>query len=168
MSLSTMTNDLARPGSLQLPEAVALENAPAGATAMKSQAQKAYDAIAKFIPTEVLAPFLMVMQLIEKGEMTVDPKNVYWFFVALTPVLLILFEYAKSAEAGMTWPNKGQVIWRSVGAMIAFGVWSLSIPGNPYQQAIGGIAVAGLLAVLISPILSAVDAIVIKLLKPKV
>jgi len=166
MSLSTMTNDLARPGRKQLLEAIAVENAPAGSTSTKSKAQKAFDSLAKFIPAEVLAPFIMVMQLVETQTVEWNDKGVFWGFVILTPLLLVLFEYAKTAEADLKWPDKRQVGWRAVAATIAFGVWALSVPGNPYQALVGGIAVAGLLAVLISPILSAIDAIVLKLLKP--
>ena len=166
MSLSTMTNDLARPGSQQFVEAIGAENVPQGAIPVNSAAKKAFDAIAKFIPTEVLAPFLMMMELIKKEELSFDAKTVYWAFVLLTPLMLVLFEYAKSAEAGVSWPDVRQVIWRALGATIAFAVWSLAVPGNPYQQLVGGIAMAGMLAVLISPLLSAVDVIVIKLIKP--
>ena len=167
MSLSTMTNDLARPGKRQLPGAIALENAPADSQLTTSTSQRSYDALAKFIPTEILAPFILVMELVEKQTVNWDSTAVYWVFVLLTPLFLILFEYAKTAQASVEWPDKRQVTWRAVAAMLAFGVWALAVPSNSYQAAVGGIAVAGLLAVMISPLLSAADAIVLRLLKPK-
>lgn len=48
--------------------------------------------------------------------------------------------------------------------MIAFAVWGLSVPTNPLQAAIGGAAVAGFLALIVSPVLSAVDAIALRVL----
>lgn len=166
MSLSTLTNDLARPGDVQYAEAIAIENAPNAAKPAKSGTKKAFDALAKFIPVEILAPYLMVMDLIVKNTVNWEPKTILFIFVAITPFLLFLFEYSKSASANVAWPQFSQVLWRAIASAIAFTVWSLSVPGNPYLDQVGGIAVAGLLAVIVSPILSAVDEIVLKLLSP--
>ena len=44
--------------------------------------------------------------------------------------------------------------------LIFLAVWSLSVPDSAFHDDVGGLAIAGLLAVLISPVLAAVDAIV--------
>jgi hypothetical protein len=65
----------------------------------------------------------------------------------------------------MPWPDLRAVIWRSIAATVAFAVWALAPPGSAYQAGVGGPAVAGLVAVIISPILTGADAIVLKLLR---
>ena len=50
-------------------------------------------------------------------------------------------------------------------ATIAFAVWALAVPSNPVQAAVGGAAVAGFFALIVSPVLTAVDAIVLRLLR---
>ena len=65
----------------------------------------------------------MVLQLTGEGQ-PLDGKEhtIFWIFVVMTPVLLGLFEYAKSADANVAWPDKRQVLWRAFAATIAFGV----------------------------------------------
>lgn len=162
MSLSTMTNDLGRQGSKQTIVAQAYGHAPQESQTADTRASKAYDAIAKFIPTEVLAPYVVAMQMVAKDTVPWSAANVFWFFVILTPVLLVLFEFAKAAEQDLAWPAISQVLWRGIAATIAFIVWSFSVPESPFLP--GNLAVAGMMAVLISPILAALDSIVMKLL----
>ena len=168
MSLSTMTNDLARPGGgKQTLMAVAYNHAPAGSQTSNKTNSKAFDAIAKFIPTEVLAPYILVAEIAKGDKHSWSPEGAFFAFVIITPLLLVLFEFAKAAEQKLAWPATPQLLWRAAAATIAFAVWSLSIPHNPYQAAVGGIAVAGVLAVLISPTLAALDSIVMRILALK-
>lgn len=161
MSLVTMGIDL-----------VADSRAVAGAAGAREDTTttKALDALAKFIPAEVLAPYVTIMTLIGQpesaGGLSWDPVAVYRGFVIATPLLFILFETARRAAAGEPWPDFWQLLWRAVAAAIAFAVWSLAVPGNPYQEVIGIVA-AGALAVLVSPVLWAVDAIVLRLLRDR-
>lgn len=167
MSLSTMTNDLGRSGQKQTIVAKAYGHAPDGIETANATASKAFDAIAKFIPTEVLAPYVVVMQMVSSKTVPWSNHSVFWFFVLLTPLLLVLFEFAKAAEQHLNWPAVPQLIWRSFASAVAFAVWSFSVPGTPFLPG-GNVAIAGLMAVLISPILAALDAIVMKILANKI
>jgi hypothetical protein len=168
MSLSTMTNDLARPGGgKQTIMAVAYNHAPEGSPTSNKSNSKAFDAVAKFIPTEVLAPYILVAGLAKNNTSNWTPEGAFFAFIFITPLLLVLFEFAKAAEQKLAWPATTQLLWRAAAATIAFAVWSLSIPHNPYQEAVGGIVVTGVLAVLISPTLAALDSIVMRVLALK-
>lgn len=167
MSLSTLTNDLGRPRGKQTHMAIAYNHVPTDSQRSDRSNSKAFDAIAKFIPTEVLAPYIVVMELIGTNQITWSATGVYLSFIIATPVLLILFEFAKAAEQGLEWPAALQLSWRALAAAIAFAIWSLSIPENPFQSKVGGIAVAGFLALLISPVLAAIDLIVMRVLAIK-
>jgi hypothetical protein len=131
------------------------------------ETRKAFDALAKFIPTEALAPFIMAMQYAGQASSAWDETIVYWTFVFATPFLLIIFEYARTAASNNEWPDKRQLAWRAIAAGIAFAIWGLSVPGNTYQAALGGVAFTGLMAVSISPILTAIDAIVMRVIRDR-
>lgn len=161
MSLATLTSDLTRPQILE----AGLEGVAATADSTASQARKAFDALARFIPTEALAPFIMAMQIASGEGSTWNQATVYWAFVIATPFLLVIFEYARTASSTARWPDKRELTWRAIAACIAFAVWGLSVPGNTYQEALGGVAFTGLMAVSISPLLTAIDAIVIRVLR---
>ncbi len=125
-------------------------------------ATKALDALTKFIPAEMLAPYVTALSLaVNQGW---DAADLYWGFVIATPFVFLLFELAKSAIDKKPWPDKSPLVWRALAATIAFAVWGLSVPTNPLQAVIGGAAVAGFFAVVVSPILWAADAIVLRLL----
>jgi hypothetical protein len=48
--------------------------------------------------------------------------------------------------------------------LVAFAVWGICAPTHPFQTSAGTAAIAGLLAVLVSPVLTAADMIVMRLL----
>ena len=166
MSLATLTSDLTRPrpGILEsMPGDASSESGSRG----DGQGRKAFDALARFIPTEALAPYIMAMQIAGEPDGTWNPKHVYWVFVILTPVLLVIFECARTAASGDEWPDRLQLTWRAIAAGLAFAVWGLSVPGNTYQAALGGVAFTGLMAVSISPLLTAIDTIVMGMIRAK-
>jgi hypothetical protein len=110
----------------------------------------------------MLAPYAAALSL-----STTQPWSgsaIYWWFVIATPVVFILFEFAKSAMDGKPWPIILPLAWRAFAATIAFAVWGLSVPTNPLQGRIGGAAVTGFAALLVSPILTALDAIALRLI----
>jgi hypothetical protein len=124
---------------------------------------QALDALSKFIPTEMLAPY--VAFLAYAAEHNAPPsENVYWWFVLATPFVTIFFQYAKRAMDNQPWPAMSAVVWRAIAATMAFAVWGLAPPGSAFQAGVGGPAVAGLAAVIISPVLTGADAIVLKLM----
>ncbi len=170
MSLNALGNDLARPTQTEKGAAAAVAGssmrfdtrdvpqsgaAPAGAT-------KALDALSKFIPTEMLAPYVTALSLaVAQGW---NAKAIYWYFVMATPAVFLLFSFAKQAIDQKPWPALIPLAWRAFAATVAFAVWGLSVPTNPLQAALGGAAVAGFFALIVSPVLWAADAIALRLL----
>jgi hypothetical protein len=140
-----------------------------GAKSKKASADKdraprqALDALSKFIPVEILAPYVAFLAYSIENT-SPSPEMVYWCFVAATPISTIFFEYAKRAMDDMPWPAKSAVIWRSIAATLAFAVWGLTPPGSAFQSGVGGPVVAGLAAMIVSPVLTGADAIVLKLM----
>ena len=145
----------------------------ANVTSGKSQL---LDTLTRFIPTEMLAPYVAFLAYVAdpKHSTTVStlsatstssppfpPEQVYWWFVFATPLVSIFFQYAKCALDNQPWPIVKGVIWRALAATMAFGVWALTPPGGPFQD---GTVLAGLAAVLVSPLLTGLDAIVLRLM----
>lgn len=120
--------------------------------------------LTRFIPTELLAPYAAALSI--AGERQWDPAGVYYAFVIATPFALVLFSVAKAIAEGGAWPKLPPLLWRAVAATLAFAVWALAVPSNPFQDNIGGAAIAGFLAMVVSPVLEAVDRIALRLLNP--
>lgn len=154
MSLMNLNRDL----PLQQVKAFGLESGVTGGIKNDS-----LDTLSKFIPTEMLAPYVAFLAFASQNSGP-SPENIYLWFVVATPIFALFFQYAKSAYNDMPWPDLKAVIWRSVAATVAFAVWALAPPGSAYQAGVGGPVVAGLVAMIISPILAGADAIVLKLL----
>jgi hypothetical protein len=87
--------------------------------------------------------------------------RLYWFFVALTPVLLILVLAGKRRSEGFsvfpTW--KEWPWWKLIASTIAFLVWALAIPGTPYLSTAQGKMVAAFGALLVSTFLTLLEPI---------
>ncbi len=124
---------------------------------------QALDALSKFIPTEMLAPYFGFLAYAAQNN-TLSSEKVYWWFVIATPILVIIFQYADCARAKKPWPAMRAVIWRAIAATVAFAVWALAPPGSAFQAEIGGPFFAAMAAMLVSPVLMAVDAIVLRLM----
>ncbi len=136
-----------------------------GGPAVKKEgaASQALDALSKFIPTEMLAPYVAFLAYAAEHN-TPPSESVYWWFVFATPFMTIFFQYAKRAMDNQPWPAMNAVAWRAIAATVAFAVWGLAPPGSAFQAGVGGPAVAGLAAVIVSPLLTGADAIVLKLM----
>lgn len=154
MSLINLNNDLPR----NEVKAFGISNTTTNGTKSDS-----LDALSKFIPTEMLAPYVAFLAYASQNTV-LTAEGVYFSFVIITPLAALFFQYAKSAKNDLPWPELKAVIWRSIAATAAFAVWALAPPGSAYQATIGGPAVAGLAAVIVSPILTGADAIVLKLM----
>jgi hypothetical protein len=124
-----------------------------------NQASNALDTLVKYIPTESITLYVAAVSATPalKATLTfVNEVRLYWFFVVLTPLLFILIYAGKRASLNLpplpslkSWPW-----WKLIAATIAFVVWALVVPTNPY---IGGPlqgAVAGFAAILVSTFLS--------------
>ena len=158
MSLVRLNDDLPTKGV----EAFGISNGgrSAGKGGAKSQA---LDVLSKFIPTEMLAPYVAFLAYAAEHQ-TPPSETVYWWFVIATPFVTIFFQYAKSAMDGKPWPAISAVVWRALAATVAFAVWGLAPPNSAFQANVGGPAVAGLAAVIVSPLLTGADAIVLRLI----
>lgn len=121
---------------------------------------QALDALSKFIPTEMLAPYFVFLAYAAQNN-TLSSEKVYLWFVIATPILAIIFQYAACARAEKPCPAMRAVIWRAIAATVAFAVWALAPPGSAFQAEIGGVY-AAMAAVVVSPVLAAVDAIVLR------
>ena len=125
-----------------------------------NQVTNALSLLIKYIPTEAITLYVAAVSAAAALKLTfpfINEVRLYWFFgVVLTPALLILVYASQRKTAGyrplpplLDWPW-----WKMVSASIAFLVWALAIPNNPYIQGIGAGAVAGFCAIFVSTLLS--------------
>ena len=117
----------------------------------------ALNALIGYIPTEIITLYVATLSAESAIRATfpfIDAAAILWFFVGLTPALLLLIYISKVAATGDTLP--GPAVWpwwKMCAATIAFFVWALAVPGNPYLKDVTA-AVAGLGAMLVSLFLS--------------
>lgn len=100
----------------------------------------ALTALLQYIPTEATAIYLAIVSAlpaIQKGGVTVDGKLMYWIcLLGIVPALFVLLYINQLAAKGLKLPPLAQLPWfRLLASMIAFGVWALCIPGNPFVPA---------------------------------
>ncbi len=139
-----------------------LSEQPEMAAATPNNTHRALDALSKFIPIELLAPYVAALSLIQAKEVKWEASTVYWCFIIATPIAFLLFHFARIAMAEK-WPPKMNALllaWKAIAATVAFAVWAIAVPTNSLQSVVGP-AFAGFLAILISPILTAIDAIMV-------
>ena len=117
--------------------------------------------LTKYVPTESITLYVATVSAqvsIAQVAGWITPGMTYWFFVALTPLLLLLlfFRELKIANKNIKIPVSQWPWWRMIASTIAFTVWAMAVPGNPIitsDNAAGGI-VAGLAAILVSTFLN--------------
>lgn len=113
--------------------------APRGVRAFgkqKDQAPKQSDVLeglTKFIPTEVLAPYVSFLSYASTNR-TPSPEAVYWWFVIATPLLTIFFEYARSAMDEEPWPPARAVVWRASWPLSPSSSGDWPHPPAPFRQ----------------------------------
>ena len=120
--------------------------------------------LVKYIPTEVVTLYVAAAsttQAVHSAMPSFDGRITYWAFGVLTPVIFMLVYGSKRASSGLPlfppiaqWPW-----WRMVAATIAFLVWALAVPGNPYIVGDVGAVAAGFGAIVISTLLSLLEPI---------
>jgi hypothetical protein len=117
----------------------------------------ALNALVGYIPTEVITLYVAALSAETALHSTfpvIDAAAILWFFVALTPLLLLLIYLSKVAATGDALPGPARwPWWKMCAASIAFFVWALAVPGNPYLKDAAA-AVAGFGAMLVSTLLS--------------
>jgi hypothetical protein len=117
----------------------------------------ALNALVGYIPTEVITLYVTALSADAALHSTfplINAATILWFFVGLTPILLLLIYLSKVAATGDKLPGpRLWPWWKMVAATIAFFVWALAVPGNPYLHDAAA-AVAGFGAMLVSTLLS--------------
>jgi hypothetical protein len=135
---------------------------PVGSGGDDNRVTTALNALVGYIPTEIVTLYVAALSARTALQATfgvVDAAVILWFFVGLTPVLLLLIYLSKVAASGANLPGPAKwPWWKMAAATIAFFVWALAVPGNPYLQESAS-AVAGLGAMVTSTLLSALTPI---------
>lgn len=137
---------------------------PAPASRSKGAIENALTALVKFIPTEVVTLYVAAVSVGPAFKSVIPvytPTLTYWAFVALTPLIFYLLYLNKLASMDQPVPPVSQwPRWKPVASTIAFGVWALAIPSNPYIQGEAGAAVMGFTVLFVTTILSLVTPII--------
>jgi hypothetical protein len=175
MSINSLTNDelkrqkdfrarVTAKGIAFAPAVGAADRGMAEVAVQDNQVTGTLNALVKYIPTEIVTLYVAAVSAtpaLRASFSFLTNSAVYWAFVVLTPLLLLLVYASKRATDGLPalppfaqWPW-----WKLAAATIAFLVWALAVPGNPYIVGDGGAVVAGFGAVLISTALSLLEPI---------
>ena len=125
----------------------------------------AISALSAYIPAEAMAIYLAVsssLDAIVEAYPAFSPHWVYWAFVfGFSPGLFLLAYFTKLANAKSPLPAVREFPWfRLVSSVIAFAVWGLCVPDNPFAGTDPGAGVLfGILATIVSVILPSTEAI---------
>lgn len=176
MSLNSITNDelrrwhtvqqqlLSNEADAVTPEEASAQHIAAVAGFQDSQVAITLNALVKYIPTEIVTMYVAAsstIQSLRSATPYIDPRLLYWGFTVLTPVLLVLMLASKRATDGLSPLPKGREMpwWKMTASTIAFMVWALAVPGNPYVVGDGAPIVASFGAIIISTLLSLLEPI---------
>lgn len=122
------------------------------------------DALARYIPTEIVTLYLTAISAMPALTATftqVNDVRVYWSFAILTPILLLLVLAGKRRRDGLSpFPGWSDMPWwKLVASTIAFIVWALAVPNTPYLNSQSGKIVAAFGALLVSTFLTMLEPI---------
>ena len=141
--------------------------AAAGAVGGQAQANNnpvnnALSMLVKYIPTESITLYVAAISAapaLKSFSSRITETGIYWLFGILTPVLFVLIYLGKRKAAQLpTLPPVGEWPWWKIFAStVAFLIWALAVPGNPYVKSDTSGAVAGFFAIFISTILSILE-----------
>lgn len=120
--------------------------------------------LVKYIPTEVITLYVATLSAapaLQDVIPSLQTTDIYWGFTVGTPLLLFLVYVNKRATAGLKpVPPRTEWPWWKLGAAtVAFMVWALAVPGNPYVSGETAAVIAALGAVFISMILNLLEPI---------
>lgn len=118
--------------------------------------------LVKYIPTEVITLYVATLSAapaLQELFPSITTADIYWAFTLVTPMLLFLVYVNKRATSGLApVPEVRQWPWWKLGAAtVAFMVWALAVPGNPYVSGETAAVIAALGAVFISMILNLLE-----------
>lgn len=117
-------------------------------------------ALTKYIPTESVTLYVATVSAFPAFKDTIpslNPSTVYYFYVVLSPLLLLLMFWRQRALADKplgspaNWP-----LWRMSASTIAFAVWALAVPENGIITGEGAAVLAALGALFVSTVLNMV------------
>lgn len=127
-------------------------------------AETAINALVKYIPTEVITLYIACVSALPAvmGDFPlVTPERLYWVFVGLTPVFFILVYYNQIAVSNKKFPYITQwPWWRIIASTIAFCVWALAVPNNPFISTKTAGVLSGIAAAFISTLLTLIGPII--------
>lgn len=115
--------------------------------------------LTKYIPTESVTLYVSTVSAQQSlKSIGLTPTFTYWFFVCLTPLLMITLFLRQLAIAKKPWRVQPKELpwWHIIASTIAFMTWALAVPGNPIispNDSVQG-AVAALAAVFVSAFLN--------------
>ncbi|MCL5275063.1 MAG: hypothetical protein M1434_10030 [Chloroflexi bacterium] len=176
MSINSLTNDEIRRHAafkpspvtkgldLASPQDAATYRALNEASIQDNQVTITLNALVKYIPTEIVTLYVAAASATPSLRVAipvVDGRLVYWGFAAMTPILLILMYASKRASDGIPPLPKAKELpwWKMSAATVAFLVWALAVPGNPYVLGDSGAVIAGFGAIIISTLLTLLEPI---------
>jgi hypothetical protein len=122
------------------------------------------NALVKYIPTEVVTLYVAAASATPALTATlpfIDARLTYWAFALFTPVFLLLLYASKRASNNLPPlpPLRQLPWWKMIAATVAYLVWALAVPGNPYVPSEAAAVIAGFGAVAISTVLSLLEPI---------
>jgi len=115
--------------------------------------------LTKYIPTESVTLYVAAVSSLPALQSTgVTANNTFWFFVILTPILMLLLFLRQLAIAEQDWKIsiKQWPWWKIIASTVAFAVWALAVPGNPLNfvdSDVSGV-IAGFAALFVSTFLN--------------
>lgn len=133
----------------------------------QNQVTESLESLVKYIPTEAVTLYVATLsaaRLLRSVMPGFDPHTIYWAFFLVTPLLFLLVYASKRASDGLKplpAPNKWPW-WELIACTIAYSVWGLAVPGNPYVDSALVAAFAAFGAVVISTFLTLLEPIVLK------
>lgn len=160
--------------SMAVLEDAAANVTPAVPRAPPSAVTTALQKLVEFIPTETIVLFWLAVPAAKSlatwlakqhgEELGASPTSIDWWMfcglIGLTPVLFLLTFLSKLASARERPPPLSKwPWWKTVAATIAFPVWAIAVPGNPFVADPGLLVVVWVGASLVSLLLGLLDPI---------
>lgn len=163
MSINSLT-DAEVNKSLGRAAALKAAGGTGGALPKNEQVSNALSMLVKYIPTESVTLYVAAVSAtlaLKSVWSGITEHSIYWFFGVFTPVLFALIYLGKRRAANLpTFPPLSEwPWWKMFAATVAFLVWALAVPGNPYVKGDTSGAVAGFFAIFISTVLSVLEPI---------
>jgi hypothetical protein len=161
MSQLLLAAEAARGRSIAATAQAAADATPADAARVT---ETAIAALTKYIPTEVITLYIATVSALPamQGEWeSLTSNHLYYGFAILTPILFVLIFFNQLAVDQKPYPAFPQwPWWRIFASTVAFCVWALAVPNNPFLATKTAGVLAGLGAAFVSMLLSIIGPIV--------